>query len=56
VEIQFKPTIGARDIEGVVDRIEKEIRSRFPDIRRILIEAESITALERGAGVSRKKR
>lgn len=32
-----------------IDRIEKKIRNRFPDIKRILIEAESITALERNA-------
>jgi hypothetical protein len=49
LEIQFKPTIGARGIEGVVDRIEKKIRNRFPDIEHILIEAESITALEKNA-------
>jgi divalent metal cation (Fe/Co/Zn/Cd) transporter len=44
LEIQFKPTISARGVEGVVDRIEKKIRSRFPDIKHILIEAESIAA------------
>jgi divalent metal cation (Fe/Co/Zn/Cd) transporter len=49
LETQFKPTIGARGIEGVVDRIEKKIRNRFPDIEHILIEAESITALEKNA-------
>lgn len=49
LEIQFNPTIAARDIEGVIDRIEKKIRNRFPDIKHILIEAESITALERNS-------
>jgi cation diffusion facilitator family transporter len=48
MEIQFKPTIAARGIEDAVDRIEKKIRNRFPDIKHILIEAESITKLERG--------
>jgi cation diffusion facilitator family transporter len=47
LEIQFKPTIAARSVEGVVDRIEKKIRNCFPDIKHILIEAESITKLER---------
>lgn len=46
LEIQFKPTIPAKGIEGAVDRIEKKIRNRFPDIKHILIEAESITRLE----------
>ncbi|HEY7183817.1 MAG TPA: cation transporter dimerization domain-containing protein, partial [Blastocatellia bacterium] len=49
MEIQFKPTIAARGIEDAVDRIEKKIRTRFPDIKHILIEAESITKLERDA-------
>jgi divalent metal cation (Fe/Co/Zn/Cd) transporter len=49
LEIQFDPTIAAGDIEGVIDRIEKKIRNRFPDIKHILIAAESITALERNA-------
>jgi divalent metal cation (Fe/Co/Zn/Cd) transporter len=49
LEIQFNPTIAARDIEGVIDRIEKKIRNQFPGIKHILIEAESITALERNS-------
>lgn len=49
MEIQFEPSIAARGIEGVVDRIEKKIQNRFPDIKYILIESESIIALERDA-------
>jgi divalent metal cation (Fe/Co/Zn/Cd) transporter len=49
LEIQFKPAITAKGIEGVVDRIEEKIRNRFPDVKHILIEAESITKLERDA-------
>jgi divalent metal cation (Fe/Co/Zn/Cd) transporter len=49
LEIQFKPTITAEGVEGVVDRIEEKIRNRFPDIKHILIEAESITKHERDA-------
>jgi cation diffusion facilitator family transporter len=43
MEIQFKPSIPAKEIEGIIDRIEKTIRERFPDVKYILIEAESIT-------------
>jgi cation diffusion facilitator family transporter len=44
MEIQFKPSIPAVEIEGIIDRIEKKIRERFPDVKYIMIEAESITA------------
>ena len=43
LEIQFKPSIPAKEIEGVIDRIEKKIRERYPDVKYILIEVESIT-------------
>jgi cation diffusion facilitator family transporter len=49
LEIQFKQTIPAKGIEAVIDRIERKIRNRFPDVKHILIEAESIAKLERGA-------
>ena len=49
MEIQFKLTIAARGVEDAVDRIEKKIRNRFPDIKHILIEAESSTKVERAA-------
>jgi divalent metal cation (Fe/Co/Zn/Cd) transporter len=49
LDIQFKPTIAPGGIDAVIDRIEKKIRNRFPDIKHILIEADSITRLERDA-------
>jgi cation diffusion facilitator family transporter len=51
MEIQFKPTIQAKDIEKVVDRIEKNIRERYPDVKYILIEAESIVARRQDTSV-----
>ena len=43
VEIQFKPTLSAQEVEAAVDRIEKKIRAHHPDINHILLEAESLT-------------
>ncbi|HKX28107.1 MAG TPA: cation diffusion facilitator family transporter [Blastocatellia bacterium] len=42
IDVQFKPSIPARGLEGVVDRIEQRIRERYPDVKHILIEADSI--------------
>lgn len=44
MEIQFKSAIPAEGVEGVVDRIEKKIRDRYPDVKHIMIEADSIAA------------
>lgn len=44
MEIQFRKGLSAEEIQAAIDRLEKEIRTRFPDIRRIFIESESITA------------
>jgi len=42
-DIQFKKSLSASEIEESVDRIEKELRRKYPFIKRIYIEAESIT-------------
>jgi divalent metal cation (Fe/Co/Zn/Cd) transporter len=47
VNVQFNADLNAEQIEGVVDRLEKNIRSAHPEVKRIFIEAESIA---RGRG------
>lgn len=49
MEIQFKPTLSAKEVETAIDRIEKQIRTAHPEIKHIMIEAESITRQSRAA-------
>lgn len=49
LDIKFRNGISAEEIEAAIDRIEAEIRKRHPEIKRIFIEAESITATRRDA-------
>lgn len=49
VNVQFKPGLTAEEIEEAIDRIEQAIRRKHPDIRRIFIEAESISSRRLGA-------
>ncbi len=48
VNVQFEPELTAAQIEAVVDRLERNIRAAHPEVKRIFIEAESIS--RRGAG------
>jgi cation diffusion facilitator family transporter len=43
VNVQFKPKLTAEEIEKAVDRLEKKVRDAHSDIKRIFIEAESIS-------------
>jgi cation diffusion facilitator family transporter len=49
LDIKFRPGISAEEIEAAVDRLEAGIRKAHPDVKRIFIEAESITATRRDA-------
>jgi cation diffusion facilitator family transporter len=53
LDIKFRPSLAAAEIEAAVDRIEGAIRSRHPEVKRIFIEAESITAPRRDAARER---
>ncbi len=44
LDIQFRRDASAADVEAAVDRLEKAIRRKHPDIKRIFIEAESLAA------------
>jgi cation diffusion facilitator family transporter len=43
LDIKFREALSAGEIEAAVDRLEKNIRSRHPDIKHIFIEAESLS-------------
>jgi len=49
LELHFQPALTAVEIATAVDRVEKGIRSHYPQITRIFIEAEAFTAAQ-GAG------
>lgn len=46
VEIQFHLNLSAQDVAQAIDRIESTIRSHYPDIRNIFIEAKSLARRE----------
>jgi cation diffusion facilitator family transporter len=43
LDIEFKPELTAEEVTAAVDRLEARIRAEHPSIRRIFIEAESLT-------------
>ena len=44
VEVQFNPGLSGLELEMAVDRMEKNIRTKFPFVKRIFIEAETLAA------------
>ena len=47
MDIQFREGLASGDVESAVDRIEKAIRKKHPEIKYIFIEAESISGRNR---------
>jgi cation diffusion facilitator family transporter len=47
LDIQFRKDLTAAELESAVDRLEKKIRDKHPDVKHIFIEAESLTGHHR---------
>jgi len=43
-DVEFRADWSGKELELVIDRLERVIRSRYPEIKYIFIEAESIIA------------
>jgi len=48
MDLQFREGLSAVDVEAAVERIEKAIRNKHPEIKNIFVEAESISGQDRG--------
>jgi cation diffusion facilitator family transporter len=53
LEVEFEGGLSAAEVTAAVDRIEKSIRSKYPNVERIFIEAESLRGAEAARQVSR---
>lgn len=42
IEVRFRPGLSAKDLSATVDRIEKSITKKHPEVRNVFIEAESL--------------
>lgn len=51
VDIEFHTTLSAQEVEETVDRLEMNIRTQYPDIKHIYIEAGAVSARSRAVGV-----
>lgn len=49
VNVEFKPELSAAEVATAVDRVEADLRAAYPEVKRIFIEAESISAKKRQA-------
>ena len=46
MDVQFRHGLSATEVESTVDRLERSIRDKHPDIKQIFLEAESISGRE----------
>src|ERR1051325_3958042 len=49
MDIRFRADLSAAEVERTVDRVEKKIRDRYPEVKHIFTEADSIAAEAREA-------
>ncbi|HEX9940788.1 MAG TPA: cation diffusion facilitator family transporter [Thermoanaerobaculia bacterium] len=42
LEVEFRPEISASEITALIDRLEREIREKHPEVRHIFVEARSL--------------
>jgi cation diffusion facilitator family transporter len=45
MDVKFRDNLSAGEVEKAVDRLEKNIKAAYPDIKHIYLEAESISAI-----------
>ena len=50
MNIQFREGLSAADVESAVDRLEQTLRTKYPDIKHIFIEARSLGSVDRQVG------
>jgi divalent metal cation (Fe/Co/Zn/Cd) transporter len=44
LDVEFQNGLSAAEVTSAADRLEKSIRSEYPEIERVFIEAEAVTA------------
>jgi len=51
LDVEFVPELPAADVAKTISRLEQQIRSRYPRIKRIYIEAASAATMSQGPGL-----
>jgi divalent metal cation (Fe/Co/Zn/Cd) transporter len=47
MDLRFRPDLSAAEVEESIDRLEQKIRSRYPDVKHIFVESESVSPQRR---------
>ncbi|HTG52578.1 MAG TPA: cation transporter dimerization domain-containing protein, partial [Candidatus Tectomicrobia bacterium] len=42
MDLSFRPNLSAIEVEESIDRLEEKVRSRYPKVKHIFIESESL--------------